>query len=192
LLKSLRSPLFALLLLMIVLLLIGIPLLSRGSPVPPVDDGRLIEFRSEKLGFRVSYPAAWQAFEDPRDVVGPGPTELHAVAFVPSPDSKALVLVYVQTLTTTQTLDEYANRQMLDLRANEAKAQFSDLKPLKVGDIDARSTSATVTSENPIRAVRLVCVLNGQRGYGLTYTGPSDGRYPTAFNAVVDSFAFLP
>jgi hypothetical protein len=72
-------------------------------------------------------------------------------------------LVYVQTLTTTQTLDEYANQQMLDLYANEAKAQFSDLKSLKVGGGDARSTSATVTSENPIRVVRLVCVLNGQR-----------------------------
>lgn len=190
--KSLRSPLFALLLLMIVLLLIGIPLLSRGSPVPPVDDGRLIEFRSEKLGFRVSYPAAWQAFEDPRDVVGASPTNLHAVVFVPSPDSKALVLVYVQTLTTTQTLDEYANRQMLDLRANEAKAQFSDLKPLKVGGVDARSTSATVTSENQTRDQRVVLVISGQRAYGMTYTGPPDGRYPTAFNAVVDSFAFLP
>ena len=190
--KSLRSPLFALLLLMIVLLLIGLPLLSRGGSTPQVDDGRLIEFRSEKLGFRVSYPAVWQALEDPRDLVGPGPTELHAVAFVPNPDSKALVLVYVQTLTTTETLDEYANRQMLDLRANEAQAQFSDLKPLKAGGVDARSTSATVTSENPARDVRLVCVLNGQRAYALIYSGPQDGRYPAAFNAVVDSFAFLP
>ena len=190
--KSLRSPLFALVLLLIVLLLIGLPLLSRGSLAPPVDDGRVIEFRSEKLGFRVSYPAAWQAFEDPRDLVGPSPTGLHAVAFVPSPDSKALVLVYVQTLTTTETLDEYANRQMRDLRANEVKAQFYDLKPLKVGGVDARSTGATVTSENPVRDVRLVCVLNGQRAYALIYSGPQAGQYPAAFNAVVDSFAFPP
>ena len=185
--KSPRSPLFAL-----VLLMIGLPLLSSCNPAPLVDDGHPIEFRSEKLGFRVSYPAAWQALEDPRDLVGSNPTNLHAVAFVPNPDSEALVLVYVQTLTTTQTLDEYANRQMLDLRANEAKAQFSDLKPLKVGGGDARSTSATVTSENPVRDVRLVCALKGQRAYALIYTGPSDGQYPTAFNAVVDSFAFLP
>ena len=191
-LKSLRSPLFALLLLMIVLLLIGLPLLSRGGSTPMVDDGRVIEFRSEKLGFRVSYPAAWQAFEDPRDLAGPSPTDLHVVALVPNADSKALVLVYVQALTTTQTLDEYANRQMLDLRANEAKAQFSDLTPLKVGGVEARATKATVTSENPVRDVRLVCAVNGQRAYALTYTGPSDGQYPAAYNAVVDSFAFLP
>ena len=157
-----------------------------------VDDGRTVEFRSDKLGFRVSYPAAWQALEDPRDLIGDNPTMLHAVAFVPNSDSKSLILTYVQTLTNTPTLDEYVSQQMADLQANEVNARFSDPTSIKVGDVEARATAATVTVDNQVRLQRVVMLIRNQRAYGLTYTGPTAGPYVDAFEAMLKTFAFLP
>ncbi len=193
--RNLKSPFFAIVLLLAVLLLVGVPLLSRGSLVQEADpdDGQPIEWRSEPLGFRVSYPSKWQALTDPRELIGDNPTNLHAVAFVPNPGSKSLIVVYAQTLTTTETLDAYVARQLVDLQANEAKVTFAPPAPLKVaGGVEARETSALITTETPPRQQRVVMTLNGQRAYALYYTGPADGRYAQAFDSLLQSFDFLP
>lgn len=193
--RNLKSPFFAIVLLFGVLLLIGVPLLSRGSLVQEADpdDGQPIEWRSEPLGFRVSYPSKWQALTDPRELIGDNPTNLHAVAFVPNPGSKSLIVVYAQTLTTTETLDAYVARQLVDLQANEAKVTFASPAPLKVaGGVEARETLALITTETPPRQQRVVMTLNGQRAYALYYTGPAEGRYAQAFDSLLQSFDFLP
>lgn len=193
--RNLKSPVFAIVLLLAVLLLIGVPLLSRGSLVQEADpdDGQPIEWRSEPLGFRVSYPSKWQALTDPRELIGDNPTTLHAVAFVPNPGSKSLIVVYAQTLTTTETLDAYVARQLVDLQANEAKLTFAPPSPLKVaGGVEARETSALITTETPPRQQRVVMTLNGPRAYALYYTGPAEGRYAQAFDSLLQSFDFLP
>ena len=193
--RNLKSPVFAIVLLLAVLLLIGVPLLSRGSLVQEADpdDGQPIEWRSEPLGFRVTYPSKWQALTDPRELIGDNPTTLHAVAFVPDPGSKSLIVVYAQTLTTTETLDAYVARQLVDLQANEAKLTFAPPSPLKVaGGVEARETSALITTETPPRQQRVVMTLNGQRAYALYYTGPAEGRYAQAFDSLLQSFDFLP
>ena len=193
--RNLKSPFFAIVLLLAVLLLVGVPLLSRGSLVQEADpdDGQPIEWRSEPLGFRVSYPSKWQALTDPRELIGDNPTTLHAVAFVPNPGSKSLIVVYAQTLTTTETLDAYVARQLVDLQANEAKVTFAPPASLKVaGGTEARETSALITTETPPRQQRVVMTLNGQRAYALYYTGPAEGRYAQAFDSLLQSFDFLP
>lgn len=193
--RDLKSPFFAIVLLAAVLLLIGVPLLTRGSLVQEADpdDGQPIEWRSEPLGFRVSYLSKWQALTDPRELIGDNPTNLHAVAFVPNPGSKSLIIVYAQTLTVTETLDEYVARQLGDLQANEANVVFAPPSPLKVaGGFEARETTALITTETPPRQQRVIMTVNGLRAYALYYTGPAEGRYAQAFDSLVQSFAFLP
>ena len=193
--RNLKSPFFAIVLLAGVLLLIGVPLLSRGSLVQEanVDDGPPIEWRNDQLGFRVTYPSNWQALLDPRDLIGDNPTNLHAVAFVPGSGSKSLIIVYAQTLTMTETLDDYVARQLQDLQTNDSKVVFTPPSPLKVaGNVDARETTALITTETPPRQQRVIMTLNGQHAYALYYTGPSDGRYAQAFDSLVQSFACLP
>ncbi|CAG1770405.1 hypothetical protein BAC2_01020 [uncultured bacterium] len=193
--RNLKSPFFAIVLLAAVLLLVGVPLLTRGSLVQEADpdDGQPIEWRSEPLGFRVSYPSKWQALTDPRELIGDNPTNLHAVAFVPNPGSKSLIIVYAQTLTVTETLDEYVTRQLGDLQANEANVVFAPPSPLKVaGGFEARETTALITTETPPRQQRVIMTVNGLRAYALYYTGPAEGRYAQAFDSLVQSFAFLP
>jgi hypothetical protein len=194
-LRNLKSPFFAVVLLAVVLLLIGVPLLSRGNLVQDasVDDGQPIEWRNDQLGFRVTYPSNWQALLDPRDLIGDNPTSLHAVAFVPGSGSNSLIIVYAQTLTMTETLDDYVTRQLQDLQANDSKVVFKAPSPLKVaGNVDARETTALITTETPPRQQRVIMTLNGQRAYALYYTGPVDGRYAQAFENLVQSFTFLP
>jgi hypothetical protein len=193
--RNLKSPFFAIVLLLAVLLLIGVPLLTRGSLVQEAvpDDGQPIEWRSEPLGFRVSYPSKWQALTDPRELIGDNPTNLHAVAFVPNPGSKSLIIVYAQTLTVTEALDAYVARQLQDLQANEASVVFAPPTPLKVaGGLEARETTALITTETPPRQQRVIMTVNGLRAYALYYTGPAEGRYGQAFDSLVQSFAFLP
>ncbi len=192
--RSLRSPLLAVLLLFGVLLLVGVPLLSRGNLVtqPDTDDGPPIEYRSEPLGFRLTHPQKWQVLEDPKELVQPGTTGVHRVAFVPNPDSKTLIFINIQTLTTTQTLEQYADQQLIDLRSNEARIEFSDLKPMTLGGLDARVTDATVDGGNPSGKRELIIAIKEQRAYTLVYFGPAEGRYAQAFQSMADTFAFLP
>jgi len=192
-LRNWRSPLLAIILLVVVLLLIGVPLLSRGSLMPQADqaDGNPIEWRSEKWGFRVKYPSTWQALEDPRELIGTNPTSLHAVAFVPNPDSKTLVIVYVQTLTETQSLDQFVSRQMESLSANEVQAEFTAPAVAQLGGQEAQVTTALVTTENPPRQQRVIMTVKGLKAYALYYSGQPEGRYAAAFQSLVDSFAFL-
>jgi hypothetical protein len=194
-LRNLKSPFFAIVLLAGVLLLIGVPLLTRGSLVQEAvpDDGQPIEWRSDQLGFRVIYPSKWQALSDPRELIGDNPTNLHAVAFVPNPGSKSLIIVYIQTLTVTESLDAYAARQMQDMQANDANVVFTTPSPMKVaGGFEARETTALITTETPPRQQRVIMTVNGLRAYALYYTGQADGRYAQAFDSLLQSFAFLP
>jgi hypothetical protein len=194
-LRNLKSPFFAIVLLAGVLLLIGVPLLSRGSLVQEAnsDDGQPIEWRNDQLGFRVTYPSNWQALLDPRDLIGDNPTSLHAVAFVPGSGSNSLIIVYAQTLTVTETLDDYVARQLQDLQANDSKIVFTTPSSVTVADgLDARETTALITTETPPRQQRVIMTLSGQRAYALYYTGPTDGRYALAFESLVQSFAILP
>lgn len=192
--RNLKSPFFAIILLFAMLLLIGVPLLSRGSLIPQTDtdDGNPIEWRSEKLGFRTTYPSKWQALEDPRELIGANPTSLHAVAFVPNPDSKSLVVVYVQTLTETQTLDQFVSRQMEPLLANEVRAEFTPPASAQLGGQEARATTALVTTENPPRQQQVIMTIKGSKAYAVYYSGQPEGRYAAVFQAIVESFVFLP
>ena len=190
--RNLRSPILALVLLAGVLLVIGVPLLTRGSlvPQPVVTDSPPVEYRNAELGFRLTYPGNWQTLVDPQEL--PRGDNLHAVVFLPSTASKSLVIVYVQTLTQTQTLDQYVADQMTALRANEAGVQFSQPTTLTLGgNVAARETTAMIMTEDPPRWQRVIMIVDGQRAYALYYAGPPEGRYPDTFNAIVQSFSFV-
>lgn len=154
----------------------------------PIDNGQTIEYRSTKFAFRLSYPAQWQALEDPPPMVGDNPINLHAITLQPPQDSKSLVVVYIQTLTVTQTLDEYANQQMIGLRANETGATFTELAVTQLGGLDARSTAA---ADDKTQLRRMVIVINHSKAYAVLLFGPANPDLVAQFDALVQSFRFL-
>ena len=149
-----------------------------------------IEYRGTKFGFRLTYPSQWQMLEDAPPLVGDSPTILHAVSLQPPQDSKALVLVYIQTLTTTQTLDEYAAQQMIGLRANEMGATFTELAATQLGGLEARVTAA---ADDKAQLRKMILVVNHSKAYALLLFGPPNASDLAArFDDVQKSFAFLP
>ena len=190
--RNKRSPVLAVILLFTVLLLVAVPLLMRRSimPQPLVDDSRLVEYRSPTLGFSELRPEAWAVVEDHPQLIPKGQDTLHAVAFVPNPDSQTLAITYVQTLTTTQTLQEYAAQQRNDLQ-NDTKVSFTELRPVTINGLDALETDAVITADGEARQHRVVMLLNGSRAYALVYIGPIGGTAQQRFQSMVDSFNFV-
>jgi hypothetical protein len=191
-LRNKRSPLLAVILLFAVLLLVAVPLLIRRNimPQPIVDDSRLVEYRSSTLGFSQLRPEAWTVVEDHPQLIPKGQDTLHAVAFVPNPDSKTLTITYVQTLTTTQTLQDYAAQQRADLQT-DTKVPFTELRPVKINGLDALETDAVINADGEARQHRVVMLLNGSRAYALVYIGPVGGTGQQRFQSMVDSFEFV-
>ncbi len=190
--RNIRSPLLAVILLFIVLLLVAAPLLVRRSLLPqaPVDDSRLIEYRNPTLGFRLMRPEPWTVVEDHPQLIPQGQDILHGVAFVPDPDSKTLAIAYVQTLTQTQTLQDYAAQQRADLEA-DTKVKFTELKPLTINGLNALETEAIVNADGEARQHRVVMLLNGLRAYALVYVGPIGGTGQQRFQSMLESFDFI-
>ena len=190
--RNKRSPLLAVILLFTVLLLVAVPLLMRRNimPQPLVDDSRLVEYRSPAFGFSELRPEPWTVIEDHPQLIPKGQDTLHAVAFVPNPDSKTLTITYVQTLTTTQTLQEYAAQQRNDLQ-NDTKVPFTELRPVTINGLDALETDAVITADGEARQHRVVMLLNGSRAYALVYIGPIGGTAQQRFQSMVDSFNFV-
>jgi predicted Zn-dependent protease len=191
-LRNKRSPLLAVILLFAVLLLVGAPLLIRQSilPQPMVEDSYLVEYRNPTLGFSQLRPEPWTVVEDHPQLIPKGQDTLHAVAFVPNPDSKTLAITYVQTLTTTQTLQEYAAQQRDDLQ-KDTKVPFTELRPVKINGRDALETDAVINADGEARQHRVVMLLNGSRAYALVYIGPIGGTGQQRFQSMVDSFEFV-
>lgn len=149
----------------------------------------IIEYRGTKFGFRLSYPSQWQMLEDAPPLVGDSPTLLHAVTLQPPQDSKSLVIVYIQTLTTTQTLEAYAAQQMISLRENELGATFTDLSAAQLGGLTARATAA---ADNKSELRKMVMTINNSKAYALLLFGPANAELDAKFEAVLHSFSFLP
>jgi hypothetical protein len=171
------------------LISIGMILIACNNAQTLPNTAQTIEYRGPKFGFRLSYPAQWQALEDPPPMVGDNPTILHAVTLQPPQASKALVVVYIQTLTTTQTLAEYASQQMISLGANEVGATFSDLAVTQLGGLDARSTNA---ADEKSQLRRMIITLNSSKAYAVLLFGPPNNDLAAQFEAMVQSFQFLP
>ncbi len=191
--RNKRSPLLAVILLFAVLLLIAAPLLIRQSILPqaPVDDSRLIDYRNPTLGFRLLRPEAWEVSEDENLILsGVSPT-MNAVAFVPKNPPNTFIIMYVQTLSNTETLDSYASRQLADLQNNDSKMKFSPSKPVKINGLDALETEAISNVNGEARQLRMIMLLNGLRAYAFTYFGPVGGTAPERFQSMVDSFEFV-
>jgi predicted Zn-dependent protease len=191
-LRNKRSPLLAVILLFTVLLLVAVPLLMRRSimPQPIVDDSRLVEYRNPTLGFSQLRPEAWTVVEDHPQLIPKGQDTLHAVAFVPNPDSQTLAITYIQTLTTTQTLQEYAAKQRTDLQA-DTNVSFTELRPVTINGLEALETDALINADGEARQHRVVMLLNGSRAYALVYIGPIGGTAQQRFQSMVDSFQFV-
>ena len=191
--RNKRSPLLAVVLLFAVLLLIAAPLLIRQSILPqtPVDDSRLIEYRNPTLGFRLQRPEVWEVSEDENLILsGVSPT-MDAVAFVPKNSPNTFIIMYVQTLSNTETLESYAARQVADMQNNDSKMQFSKPKPVKINGLDAVETEAISNVNGEARQLRMIMLLNGLRAYALTYFGPVEGTAQQRFQSMVDSFEFV-
>jgi len=192
-LRNKRSPLLAVILLFAVLLLIAAPLLIRQSLLPqaPVDDSRLIEYRNPALGFRLLRPEVWEVSEDENLILsGVSPT-MDAVAFVPKNPPNTFIIMYVQTLSNTETLDSYAARQVADMQNNDSQMRFSAPKPVTINGLNAVETEAISNVDGEARQLRMIMLLNGLRAYALTYFGPVEGTAQQRFQSMVDSFEFV-
>ena len=191
--RNKRSPLLAVILLFAVLLLIGAPLLIRQSILPqtPVDDSRLIEYRNPTLGLRFLRPEVWETSEDENLILSGVSASMDTVAFVPKNSPNTFVIVYVQTLTETETLDSYAARQVADLQGNESQLHFSEPKPVKINGLAALESEAISNVNGEARQLRMIILLNGSRAYALTYFGPVSGTAQQRFQSMVDSFEFV-
>ena len=191
--RNKRSPLLAVILLFAVLLLIAAPLLIRQSILPqaPVDDSRLIEYRNPALGFRLLRPEVWEISEDENLILSGVSENMDAVAFVPKDPPNTFLIMYVQTLSTTETLDTYAARQVADLQNNDSQMRFSLPKPVKINGLDALETETISNVNGEARQLRMIMLLNGLRAYALTYFGPVEGTARQRFQSMVDSFEFV-
>jgi hypothetical protein len=192
-LRNKRSPLLAVILLFGVLLLIAAPLLIRQSILPqgPVDDSRLIEYRNPALGFGLLRPEVWETSEDDKLILGGVSPTMKAVAFVPKTPPNTFIIMYVQTLSQTETLDSYAARQVAALQGNESNMRFSEPRPVKINGLDALETEAISNVNGEARQLRAIMLLNGLRAYALTYFGPVEGTAQQRFQSTVDSFEFV-
>jgi hypothetical protein len=192
-LRNKRSPLLAVILLFAVLLLIAAPLLIRQSILPqaPVDDSRMIDYRNPALGFRLLRPEVWETSEDENLILSGVSDTMDAVAFVPKNPPNTFIIMYVQTLSNTETLQTYAARQVADMQNNESQMRFSLPKPVKINGRDALETEAISNVNGEARQLRMIMLLNGLRAYALTYFGPVGGTAPDRFQRMVDSFDFV-
>jgi hypothetical protein len=191
--RNKRSPLLAVILLFAVLLLIAAPLLIRQSLLPqaPVDDSRLIDYRNPALGFRLLRPETWQVSEDEKLILGGVTEALDAVAFVPQTPPNTFIIMYVQTLSNTETLESYAARQVADMQNNESKMIFSSPVPATINGLPAMTTEAISNVDGEARQLRMIMLMNGLRAYALTYFGPVGGTAHDRFQSMVDSFEFV-
>jgi hypothetical protein len=180
-------------LLFAVLLLIAAPLLIRQSLLPqaPVDDSRLIEYRNPALGFRMLRPEVWETSEDDKLILGGVSPTMKAVAFVPQHPPNTFIIMYVQTLSNTETLESYAARQVADLQNNESQMRFSLPQPVTIKGLNAMETAAISNVNGEARQLRMIMLLNGLRAYALTYFGPVEGTAQQRFQSMVDSFEFV-
>lgn len=191
--RNKRSPLLAVILLFGVLLLIAAPLLIRQSLLPqvPVDDSRLIDYRNPALGFRMLRPEVWEMSEDEKLILSGVSDTMDAVAFVPQNPPNTFIIMYVQTLSQTETLDSYAARQVADMQNNDSQMRFSAPKPVNINGLDALETEAISNVDGEARQLRMIMLLNGLRAYALTYFGPVAGTAQQRFQSMVDSFEFV-
>ena len=190
--RNKRSPLLAVLLLFAVLLLIAAPLLIRQSILPqaPVDDSRLIDYRNPTLGFRLLRPEVWDTSEDDQLILGGVSPSMKAVAFVPKNSPNTFIIMYVQTLSNTETLENYAARQVADMQNNKSDMRFSQPKPVTINGLNALETEAISNVNGEARQLRMIMLMNGLRAYALTYFGPVGGTAHDRFQSMVDSFQF--
>jgi hypothetical protein len=191
--RNKRSPLLAVILLFGVLLLIAAPLLIRQSILPqsPVDDSRLIDYRNPALGFRMLRPEVWETSEDENLILGGVTPALDAVAFVPKNSPNTFIIMYVQTLSNTETLESYAARQVADMQNNKSDMRFAQPRSVKINGLDAMETEAISNVKGEARQLKMIMLLNGLRAYALTYFGPVEGTAHDRFQSMVDSFEFI-
>jgi hypothetical protein len=192
-LRNKRSPLLAVILLFAVLLLIAAPLLIRQSILPqaPVDDSRLIDYRNPALGFRLLRPEVWEVSEDENLILSGVSDTMDAVAFVPKSPPNTFIIMYVQTLSNTETLESYAARQVADMQNNDSDMRFALPKPVTINGLNAVETEAISNVDGEARQLRMIMLLNGLRAYALTYFGPVGGTAHDRFQSMVDSFEFV-
>jgi len=157
----------------------------------PNEVGEMAPYINPDLGFRIDYPSNWSLAVDPESLVGPKPDRLHVATFVNAAANTA-VIVYVQTLDTTETLEDYTARQVKGILSNATEADLSDPAPAKLGGLDALMIETASESNGQRLRTRLVLAVKGTRGYALSLTAPVDSPLGTTLDDVLASFGILP
>jgi len=157
----------------------------------PNEVGELTPYISTDLGFRVDYPANWDASTDPAQLVGERPDRYHAVVFVRQAANTTFV-VFVQRLDGEEPLADFAARQMEGIRASSPDAVFSDPAPTQLGNLNALTTQTTVEQNGQTLTQRVVLAVKGQRGYALSLIAPARSPLNATLDEMLAAFIFLP
>lgn len=154
--------------------------------------GELTPYINTTFGFRVDYPSNWQVLEDPSVLVGNDPSVLHAVTFAPDAATGILFTVLIQELGVEQTLEEFGAAQMKGIQKNAGAAQYSDLQATQLGGNEALETRGVLEENGQQLAQRVLLLVNGARGYGVSLAAPRGSPLSTTLDEMLASFDLLP
>lgn len=154
--------------------------------------GAFTPYINTEFGFRVDYPSNWQSVEDPAFLVGERPDKLHAVMFLRDQAAGALFTVFVQQLDGEPSLAAYAEEQMAAIRSAAGGALYSDLTPTRLNGLDALETRTRREQDGQALAQRVVLLVRGGRGYGVSLTAPEDSPLIATLDGMLDTFSLLP
>ena len=175
---------------LVVLLLAALAL--SGCFGDPNQVGASTPYVNAELGFRVDYPSNWQSVIDPAFLVGEQPGKLRAVMFLRDQAAGALFTVFVQQLDGEPSLAAYAEEQMAAIRSAAGGALYSDLTPTRLNGLDALETRTRREQDGQALAQRVVLLVRGGRGYGVSLTAPEDSPLIATLDGMLDTFSLLP
>lgn len=158
----------------------------------PNEVGEFQPYVDEAFGFRVDYPSNWQTVIDPEFLVGREPDALHAVVFLGDPSAGAAFTVLVQKLSGEEPLELFVAQQMDAMRAGDAGPTYADPIASQLGGQEARETSAQLEQGGQMLTQRVVMAVKGDRGYGVSLSGPAGSPLIPVMERMLETFAFLP
>jgi hypothetical protein len=166
-------------------------MLLAACTIQETEPGELTPYINPTLGFRIDYPDNWNVSTDPANLVGSQPDKVHAVAFA-SLSSRAVVVVYVETLERVETLTEFVTRQMDNIRSTAGDIVFSDPLATELGGREAFVTEATLTENGQTLRQRALLAVNGNQGYAVSAVSLADSSLAGVLDAMLASFGFIP
>jgi hypothetical protein len=158
----------------------------------PNEVGEFQPYVSDAFGFRVDYPSNWQAVVDPEFLVGQQPDALHAVVFLRDQTAGVAFTVLIQKLSSEAPLELFVEQQMDAIRMRSTDVVYSDPAEARLAGQAARETNARLEQGGQSITQRVIMAVKGDRGYGVSLSGPAGSSLIPVLERMLETFAFLP